>query len=168
MRKTRASQASSSEKLMRLKQELATTTELVSGILRREQLKREASQQAKAVWEKREDFANLKRKFPSLLNAKEDEELFYDKERVVKKPKPTEQMYAHYSFLRMCKLKTALIGVLEESNSGHPTTMVVSCPHRTMILLCVPRNALWRSWHKSIGRWPGSRSGITIGKTEWR
>jgi len=91
MRKTRASQASSSEKLIRLKQELATAAELITGVLKREQLKREASQQAKAVWEKREDFASLKRKFPSLLNAKEDEELFYDKERVVKKVKPTEQ-----------------------------------------------------------------------------
>ena len=88
---------------MRLKQELATTADLVSGILKREQLKREASQQAKTVWEKREDFANLKRKFPSLLNAKEDEELFYDKERVVKKAKPAEQGYVHYCPLRMCK-----------------------------------------------------------------
>ena len=77
---------------MRLKQELATTAELVNGVLRREQLKCEASQQAKAVWEKRKDFASLKRKFLSLLNAKEDEELFYDKERVVKKVKP-EQVY---------------------------------------------------------------------------
>jgi enhancer of polycomb-like protein len=93
MRKTRASQASSSEKLMRLKQELATAADLVSAILKREQLKREASQQAKAVWEKREDFASLKRKFPSLLNAKEDEELFYDKERP-KRVKPGEQSYA--------------------------------------------------------------------------
>ena len=90
---------------MRLKQELATTAELVSGVLKREELKREASQQAKAVWEKREDFANLKRKFPSLLNAKEDEELFYDKERVVKKVKPSEQVYALYCFLRICELK---------------------------------------------------------------
>jgi enhancer of polycomb-like protein len=100
MRKTRASQASSSEKLMRLKHELATTAELVSGVLKREQLKREASHQAKAVWEKREDFANLKRKFPSLLNAKEDEELFYDKERVVKKAKP--EVYAYYCSPRVC------------------------------------------------------------------
>jgi enhancer of polycomb-like protein len=105
MRKTRASQASSSEKLTRLKQELAITAELVSGVLKREQLKREASQQAKAVWEKREDFANLKRKFPSLLNAKEDEELFYDKERVVKKARPTEQMYVHHCSVRTCELK---------------------------------------------------------------
>ena len=105
MRKTRASQASSSEKLLRLKQELATTAELVSGVLKREQLKREASQQAKVVWEKREDFASLKRKFPSLLNAKEDEELFYDKERVVKKAKPAEQVYAHYCSLRVNGLK---------------------------------------------------------------
>jgi enhancer of polycomb-like protein len=105
MHKTRASQASSSEKLMRLKQELATTAELVNSVLKCEQLKRVASQQAKAVWEKREDFASLKRKFPSLLNAKEDEELFYDKERVVKKVKPAEQGYAHYCSLRICELK---------------------------------------------------------------
>jgi enhancer of polycomb-like protein len=91
MRKTRAShlQASSLEKHMRLKQELATA-ELVSGVLNCEQLKRGASQQAKAVQEKREDFATLKPKFPSLLNAKEDEELFYGKERVVKKVKPVD------------------------------------------------------------------------------
>ena len=76
---------------MRLKQELATTAELVNSVLKREQLKREASQQAKAVWEKREDFASLKRKFPSLPNAKEDEELLYDKV-TVRKVKP-EQVY---------------------------------------------------------------------------
>ena len=35
---------------MRLKQELATTAKLASGILKCEQLNREASQQAKAVW----------------------------------------------------------------------------------------------------------------------
>lgn len=89
MRKTRASQASSSEKLLRLKQELATAAELVASLLKREQLKRETAQQAKAVWEKREDFASLKRKFPSLLNAKEDEELFYDREKV-RRPNPIE------------------------------------------------------------------------------
>lgn len=75
---------------MRLKQELAITAEFVNDVLKRKQLKHEASQQAKAVWEKREDFASLKRKFPSLLNSKEDKELFYDKERVVKKAKPEQ------------------------------------------------------------------------------
>jgi enhancer of polycomb-like protein len=55
VRKTRTSQASSSEKLMRLKQELATTAKLVSTVLKREQLKRETAQHAKAR-EKREDF----------------------------------------------------------------------------------------------------------------
>lgn len=131
---------------MRLKQELATTAELVSGILKREQLKREASQQAKAVWEKREDFANLKRKFPSLLNAKEDEELFYDKERVVKKVRPTEQVYAHYCSLRMCKPKMDLVGALGESNSSHVTTMVIlRLRYHTMMLSCVPRSVLPRS-----------------------
>jgi enhancer of polycomb-like protein len=94
MRKTRASQASSSEKLLRLKQELTTAAELVTSVLKREQLKREAAQQAKAVWEKREDLASLKRKFPSLLNAKEDEELFVDKEKP-KKPRPAEPTYVY-------------------------------------------------------------------------
>ena len=47
MWKTRTSQASSSEKLMHLKQELATTVELINGVLKCEQLKHEASQQAK-------------------------------------------------------------------------------------------------------------------------
>jgi len=76
---------------MRLKKELATTAELVSAVLK--QLKWEIARHAKAVWEKRDDFASLKRKFPSLLNTKEDEELFYDKERVVKKAKQTEKLY---------------------------------------------------------------------------
>jgi enhancer of polycomb-like protein len=76
---------------MHLKKELATTAELVSTVLK--QLKWETVQHAKAVWEKRDNFASLKRKFPSLLNTKEDEELFYDKERVVKKAKQTEKLY---------------------------------------------------------------------------
>jgi enhancer of polycomb-like protein len=88
---------------MRLKQELAITVELVNCVLKREQLKCEASQQAKAVWEKREDFSNLKCKFPLLLNAREDEKLFYDKERV-KKVK-AEQVYIWQCFLRVCELK---------------------------------------------------------------
>ncbi|TFY53253.1 hypothetical protein EVG20_g10201, partial [Dentipellis fragilis] len=86
MRKTRASQASSSEKLMRLQSELATALDLVNLVKARETLKREVAQQGRNVWDKREELANLKRKFPS-LGAKEDEELFYDKERVAKKPK---------------------------------------------------------------------------------
>jgi hypothetical protein len=45
-------------------------SELVNGVLKCEQQKCEASKQAKAVWEKCKGFANLKRKFPSLLNAK--------------------------------------------------------------------------------------------------
>lgn len=42
---------------MRLKQEL------VNGVYKREQLKREASEQAKAVWEKREGFARAQDSF---------------------------------------------------------------------------------------------------------
>jgi hypothetical protein len=67
---------------MRLKKELATTAKLVSVVLK--QLKWETVRHAKAVREKHDDFASLKCKFPSLLNTKEDEELFYDKESISK------------------------------------------------------------------------------------
>jgi len=105
MRKTRASQASSSEKLIRLQSELLTAYEMANSVLLREKLKREASQQARAVWERREDLVNMKRRFLS-LGSKEDEELFYDKERVPKKPKvveaPTTYVYYYsYAYFRI-------------------------------------------------------------------
>jgi enhancer of polycomb-like protein len=42
-------------------------------------------------WDKRFEFAELKRKFPS-LGTQEDEELLLDKERVAKKPKIVSQV----------------------------------------------------------------------------
>ncbi|KAJ3498436.1 hypothetical protein NLJ89_g10220 [Agrocybe chaxingu] len=48
-------------------------------------LKKENAIQAQALWEKRQAFADLKCKFPS-LNDKIDEELLVDKEQLVKKP----------------------------------------------------------------------------------
>ena len=50
--------------------------------------------QAKAVWEKREDFAGLERNFHPLLNAEEDEELSYDREKI-RRMNPVEPMYVH-------------------------------------------------------------------------
>ena len=84
----------------------------LSGVLKCEQL---VSQQAKVVWEKRKDFANLKCKSPSLLNAKKEKELFYDKERDVKKAKP--EVYIYYCSLRTCQLKTDFVVALGESSS---------------------------------------------------
>ncbi|KAG2040570.1 enhancer of polycomb-like-domain-containing protein [Suillus americanus] len=86
VRKTRASQATSSDKLLRLQNELTQGLELAKTLLSRENLKRDYTQQTLQVWDKRFEFAELKRKFPS-LGTKEDEELLLDKERVVKKPK---------------------------------------------------------------------------------
>jgi len=86
VRKTRASQATSSDKLLRLQNELGQGLELAKTLLARENLKRDCTQQALHVWDKRLEFAELKRKFPS-LGTKEDEELLLDKDRVVKKPK---------------------------------------------------------------------------------
>ncbi|KAJ3490259.1 hypothetical protein NLJ89_g11451 [Agrocybe chaxingu] len=85
VRKTRAQQVTSSDKLARLQLELNYPLELAKSILVRETLKKENAIQAQALWEKRQAFADLKRKFPS-LNDKIDEELLVDKERPVKKP----------------------------------------------------------------------------------
>ncbi|KAF4622202.1 hypothetical protein D9613_009361 [Agrocybe pediades] len=84
VRKTRASQVSSSDKLARLQAELYYPLELARNILQRENLKKEANAQSQAVWEKRLAFADLKRKFPS-LNDKADEDLLVDKERPAKR-----------------------------------------------------------------------------------
>jgi hypothetical protein len=135
MRKTRASQASSSEKLLRLKQELATAAELVASVLKREQLKREASQQAKAVWEKREDLASLKRKFPSLLNAKEDEELFYDKEKI-RRPNPVEPTYVHHYCLRALVLinpYSRIVGLRLKSRDNKGDLVSSSAHHDAVV-----------------------------------
>ncbi|KAF9530669.1 enhancer of polycomb-like-domain-containing protein [Crepidotus variabilis] len=85
VRKTRASQVTSSDKLARLQIEFNYPLEIAKSILNREMMKKEVVQQSQTVWEKRLAFADLKRKFPS-LHDKTDEELLVDKERVVKKP----------------------------------------------------------------------------------
>ncbi|KZV72075.1 hypothetical protein PENSPDRAFT_684094 [Peniophora sp. CONT] len=89
MRKTRASQASSSEKLRRLQQELESAHELARNLCQREALKREILQCSQAVWEGRETMVSLKRKFPG-LGVKEDDELLVDKERPPKKLRQSE------------------------------------------------------------------------------
>ncbi|GLB37128.1 putative enhancer of polycomb-like protein [Lyophyllum shimeji] len=85
VRKTRASQASSSDKLARLQSEFAYPLELAKHILQREQLKRDCTQHARQILDKRIRLAALKKKYPS-LGDKADEELLIDKE----KPKKTE------------------------------------------------------------------------------
>lgn len=92
VRKTRASQATSSDKLLRLQSELAQSLEVAKTLLARENLKKENAQQVVQVWEKRLEFAELKRKFP-ILGTKEDEELLHEKERVVKKPRLESTKY---------------------------------------------------------------------------
>ncbi|KAF8151729.1 enhancer of polycomb-like-domain-containing protein [Crassisporium funariophilum] len=85
VRKTRASQVTSSDKLARLQLELSYPLEIAKSILARETLKKECAVQSQGVWEKRLVFADLKRKFP-MLNDKVDEDLLVDKERPAKKP----------------------------------------------------------------------------------
>lgn len=99
VRKTRASQVTSSDKLLRLQAELAQAHELAKLLLARESLKRENAQQTMQIWEKRHEFAELKRKFPS-LGTKEEDELLHDKERVVKKTKLEPVKYVGSTFPR--------------------------------------------------------------------
>ena len=101
IRKTRAQQATYSDKMVRLKGELAVALELANSVLQRETIKRDAAAHAHAVWDKRFAFAELKRKFPT-LSSKDEEELLYDRERVVKRPKlePTGFVNSCASILR--------------------------------------------------------------------
>ncbi|KAJ6624941.1 enhancer of polycomb-like-domain-containing protein [Mycena sp. CBHHK59/15] len=84
VRKTRASQVTSSDKLLRLQGEFAYPFDLANAVLARETLKQESARQSQNVWERRLAVADLKRKFPT-LGDKADEELLIDKERPVKK-----------------------------------------------------------------------------------
>ncbi|KAF8621954.1 hypothetical protein AX15_007385 [Amanita polypyramis BW_CC] len=84
VRKTRASQATSSDKLARLNLEFHYPLELAKAILTRETMKKELAQQSQVVWEKRAALVDFKRKFPS-LGDKNDEELLIDKEKPPKK-----------------------------------------------------------------------------------
>lgn len=61
----------------------------------RENQKQSSAHETRSLWEKRMQFVDLKRKFPA-LGTKEDEELLFDKERVAKRPKPTELAYVHF------------------------------------------------------------------------
>ncbi|KAF9445195.1 hypothetical protein P691DRAFT_676156 [Macrolepiota fuliginosa MF-IS2] len=91
VRKTRASQVTSSDRLTRLQAELSYPLELAKLILNRETTKKECAQQAQGVWEKRMALVDLKRVYP-VLNDKGDEELLVDKERPVKKPEPATRI----------------------------------------------------------------------------
>lgn len=83
IRKTRASQVTTSDKLSRLQVELQYPLELARSILLRETLKKECTDQSQDIWEKRLAFVELKREFS--FNDKGDEGLLIDKERPAKK-----------------------------------------------------------------------------------
>ncbi|KDQ53289.1 hypothetical protein JAAARDRAFT_137127 [Jaapia argillacea MUCL 33604] len=86
VRKTRTSQVSYSDKLMRLQTELLSSLELAKEVIDRENVKRATIKVGQGVWEKRMAFVDLKRKYP-MMGAPEDFELLHDKERVPKRPR---------------------------------------------------------------------------------
>ncbi|KAJ7600938.1 polycomb enhancer protein [Mycena floridula] len=84
VRKTRATQVSTTDKLSRLQAEFSFPLQLAQQILQRENVKRESAKMSQNIWEKRAQLADLKRKNPS-LGEKGDEELLIDKERPTKR-----------------------------------------------------------------------------------
>lgn len=86
VRKTRASQTSYSDRLVRLQNELAMALDIIRLIQQREILKQDSHTHAASLWTKRQTLADIKRAHPS-LGTKEDDELFLDKERPPKKPR---------------------------------------------------------------------------------
>lgn len=59
-----------------------STAKLVHGVLEGERRKSEAFRREESAWKKHKRLANLERKFPLSLVAKEHEERFYIRERV--------------------------------------------------------------------------------------
>ena len=88
--------------MIRLQTELSTAFELAANVNQRETLKRDLMIHSASVWESRLALVDLKRKFPA-LGSKDDEELFYDKERVPKKPK-TDPAYVLCSTITLLHL----------------------------------------------------------------
>ncbi|KAJ3827745.1 enhancer of polycomb-like-domain-containing protein [Lentinula raphanica] len=84
VRKTRASQATSSDKLSRLQSEFEYPLQLATQLLAREHLKRDSARQSHHVWNLRMKMVDLKIKNPT-LGDKTDEELLVDKERPTRK-----------------------------------------------------------------------------------
>ncbi|KAI1789011.1 enhancer of polycomb-like-domain-containing protein [Ganoderma leucocontextum] len=86
VRKTRASQTSFSDRMVRLQNELAMALDIVRLVQQREMLKQDSHAHAGNLWGRRQTLADVKRAYPS-LGTKEDDELFLDKERPPKKPR---------------------------------------------------------------------------------
>lgn len=79
--------------MIRLKGELVSAFELAKNVLNREIQKRDVQIEARSVWDKRMALVDMKRRFP-LLGGIIEEDLFFDKERVPKRPKPSDTSYA--------------------------------------------------------------------------
>jgi hypothetical protein len=90
-RKTRAQQLSFSDKMIRLRDEMAIAMDLAERIISRETNKKEVVRQSQVLWDKRAAFVDLKRKFPA-FGSSEDDGLLVDKERP-KRPRQTEAGY---------------------------------------------------------------------------
>ena len=88
VRKTRASQVTSSDKLTRLQAELSYPLELAKLVLSRETTKKECTHQTQRVWEQRQGLVDLKHLYPTTFSDKADDELLVDKERPAKKSEP--------------------------------------------------------------------------------
>lgn len=86
IRKTRASQVNSSDRLNALNKQLSEPLEISKDIIRRECTKCELGRLGLNVWQRRIAIVDLKRRNPSLAGDTSNEELLVDKEPPAKKP----------------------------------------------------------------------------------
>jgi enhancer of polycomb-like protein len=85
IRKTRASQISYSDRLVRLQNELRAPAELAQDLVLRERIRKDVHAHAQRIWNGRYNLVELKRQFGASIGGPGDEELLVDKERVPKK-----------------------------------------------------------------------------------
>ncbi|KAL1744590.1 enhancer of polycomb-like-domain-containing protein [Schizophyllum fasciatum] len=86
VRKTRAQQSSSSEKLARLQADLVGPLNLARLLVQREACKRDQAKAAQVLFAHRVQFIGLKRRFPTLGDKEDEVNYLVDKERAVRRP----------------------------------------------------------------------------------
>ena len=159
VRKTRAQQATPSDKVIRLRHEMSSSIEIAMLLLRREELKREAPQQTQNVWNRRLPILELKRNFAA-LGSKEDDELLVDKERVSKKSK-IETKYVYVSLA----INRAKEYIPLELVSSCAIGMALRWPHPLLVSTQYgPKSDFPAFRAKSRRAYSSRRSGITSGR----
>ena len=157
---------SSSEKLIRLRGELSSAFELSKIVLAREAQKREVGIKSRELWERRMVVADLKRQYPQ-LGAREDEEMLFDKERVPKRPRPSDASY-DYSYVYRDVVADIFTFTERHNRNGQTRFALVEMLRRQYLwnLSCVRGREPTGSYTRSRTMLSVKRKGTCIGRTK--